>query len=822
MSKPIRLLLAEDNPDDVELVLLALRTGGLDLEWECVETEADYLAALERQPDIIISDHAMPAFSAPRALELLQHSGKDIPFIVASGTIGEDTAVAIMKSGADDYLLKDHLARLAPAVERSIANAAMRRKRRAAEQALRESEARYRLMVETAEEGVWLFDAEDRISLANAKMTRMLGYEDGEMLGGRIEDFVHPSEVSDARGVVERCRKDGGGRHDFRLRRKDGEWVWSILSMSPMRYDDEHKGTLAMVTDITERKRSELALRDSENRLRTLIDAEPECVKLIDSQGILHHINAAGLAMMECDYPEEVLGKSIYSRILPEYRDAYIKFIERVMKGERDRMAYELIGLKGTRRWMDSHAVPFRMENEDTSFVLSITRDVSEQKRSEERIEYLAYFDTLTGLPNRLLLHDRLQQALFEAERQDHRVAILFVDLDRFKNVNDSLGHAAGDLLLKAVAERLSALVRQGDTVARLGGDEITIVLTAVTDEEEIGRATGKILHAFESPFDIEGRELFVTASLGVAVYPSDGKDVTELLRNADAAMYRAKELGRNTVQLYSREFTRQVTRSLALENALRQALEREEFTLHYQPVVCLKTGRIVATEALIRWNHPEFGMVPPAQFIPIAEETGLIVQIGTWVLHRACRQAQEWISAGLPPCRMSVNLSARQARAAELMTTVRSALDGCGLEARYLSLELTETDLMQTQGVVVQNLHQLAAMGIEILVDDFGTGYSSLSYLRRFPVHTLKIDRSFVSGITDNPSDATITRAIISMAHSLNLTVVAEGVETQDQLRFVRQHLCETVQGYFFSRPLPPDELGRILDRPYILDHSE
>lgn len=696
MAAPIRLLLVEDNADDVQLNLAALRGAGLEIEWTCVETEADYRAGLARDPDLVISDHAMPAFSAPRALEILQETATDIPFIVVSGAIGEAAAVAIMRSGADDYVLKDNLARLAPAVERSLANAATRRRRRAAEQ----------------------------------------------------------------------------------------------------------------------------ALRDSENRLRVLVDAGPECIKLIDAQGVIKHINAAGVAMLECDSRPQLVGQNFIQFVVAEYRAEYLSFIQRVLGGERGTLAYELIGCKGGRRWMDTHAVPIELENNEWH-VLSITRDITEQRRSEERIQYMAYFDTLTGLPNRALLHDRLQRALYEAERRRQQVAVLFLDLDRFKNVNDSLGHASGDLLLKAVAERLNDLVRHGDTVARLGGDEITIVLSAITNEDDIQHVARKIRRAFERPFLIDGQELFITASLGVAVYPRDGRDAHELLRNADAAMYRAKEMGRDTIQIYSAELTAQVSQSLALENALRSALERGQLRLLYQPVVSLRSGRVIATEALLRWEHPELGLIPPGQFVPIAEETGLIMPIGNWVLNQACRQAQEWRSAGLPLCRVSVNVSARQTRDPELLDTIRAALAGNGMDPDCLSLELTETDLMQTKDTVLRNLRHLVAMGVKVLVDDFGTGYSSLSYLRRFPVHTLKIDRTFINGLSDDPGDAAITCAIINLAHSLNLTVVAEGVENADQLRFVLRNRCETVQGNYFSPPVSADQLGMMLERPFPIEQS-
>lgn len=450
------------------------------------------------------------------------------------------------------------------------------------------------------------------------------------------------------------------------------------------------------------------------------------------------------------------------------------------------------------------------------SCVLMVARDVTEQKRSEQRMAYLANYDHLTGLPNRALFRDRLEGAMQRAHRAERLVGLLYLDLDRFKQVNDSLGHALGDQLLKQVAERLQQCTRQHDTiapapfreevispvVARLGGDEFTIVLEEIKHVDEITRIAQRLLATFSVPFDLDGHQIFVEASIGIAVYPFDDVDIDNLIRNADAAMYRAKALGRNNFQFYTNDLNANAEERLWLETELRQALERNQFELFYQPKLNLHTNQIAGVEALLRWNSPLRGSVNPGDFIPLLEETGLIVPVGAWVLRTACEQAVAWANTGLT-LTMSVNLSARQFRDNNLTQTIRSALDGTGLSASQLEFEVTESLLMENTANSQATLTEIKNMGAHISVDDFGTGYSSLAYLKRFPLDTLKIDRSFVKDVGINPEDTAIVRAVIALARSLRLTVVAEGVETLEQLSFLREALCEEAQGYYISPPI-------------------
>ncbi|HEY8069347.1 MAG TPA: EAL domain-containing protein [Burkholderiales bacterium] len=438
-----------------------------------------------------------------------------------------------------------------------------------------------------------------------------------------------------------------------------------------------------------------------------------------------------------------------------------------------------------------------------------------ERKRYQVELEHQANYDSLTGLPNRTLLHDRLRQAVF-AQRHVRAIAVVFIDLDHFKFVNDSLGHSVGDELLKNMAERLRSVLRDGDTVARLGGDEFVLILNDQNNEEVVFRAMQRVTAAVNAPMVIEGKELYVTSSAGISLYPQDGPDVDTLLKNADVAMYRAKEAGRNNFQFFTTEMNQLVNERLQMENSLRRALERREFILHYQQKVDLRSGGVAGSEALLRWMHPEWGLVRPARFIPLAEETGLIVAIGEWVLEEACRQNVAWQKEGLEPGVVSVNLSARQFRQEGLVRAVSRILAGTGLNPSALEMELTESMVMHNAEAAIATLQGLKSLGVTLSVDDFGTGYSSLAYLKDLPIDTLKIDRSFVRDIKlgGDPGEGVLAQAIISLGHSLGLKVIAEGVETDAQLRFLARHDCDEVQGFYYGEPVVPEAFAKLLTK--------
>ncbi|MEQ1742169.1 MAG: EAL domain-containing protein [Candidatus Nitrotoga sp.] len=458
---------------------------------------------------------------------------------------------------------------------------------------------------------------------------------------------------------------------------------------------------------------------------------------------------------------------------------------------------------------------PNFFDREEIKLLTELTANISyalEYIEKEDKLNYLAYHDVLTGLPGRTLFHDRLVQAVTNAHRHGDKLGVLFIDLDHFKNINDSLGHHAGDMLLKQVAALFTSCMREDDTVARLGGDEFVVILASMASEDEAWMVSQKILKLMTEPFTIEARELFITCSIGIALYPKDGEDAKALLQSADGALYLAKNKGRNNAQFCTAEMNTRALERLTLENELRQAINRREFLLHYQPRVDIVSSEITGMEALVRWQHPVQGLLYPTKFIPVAEESGLIVPLGEWVLRTACEQNKAWQLAGLKPVSIAVNLSARQFKQQDLVELVSRILQETELDPSYLELELTESMVMQNVEAAIITLNQFKAIGVKLSIDDFGIGYSSLNYLKHFPIDFLKIDQSFVRDITTNLDDAIIAKIIISMAHDLGLRVIAEGVEAEEQKSFLCLHRCDEMQGYFFSMPVPAEEFEILL----------
>jgi diguanylate cyclase (GGDEF)-like protein/PAS domain S-box-containing protein len=461
--------------------------------------------------------------------------------------------------------------------------------------------------------------------------------------------------------------------------------------------------------------------------------------------------------------------------------------------------------------WVNISAVP-NSSTGSTSHYVAVFTEITELKLSEERLNYLAHHDPLTGLPNRLLFNDRLEQAVLQAQRNKHMIAVMFLDLDRFKTINDTLGHLVGDELLVAVAERLRRCAREIDTIARLGGDEFAVIITQILQEEDVDHVAKKIIQTLSSVYSVGGYEVFITASIGINLYPGIDSDRGKLLENADVAMYHAKQFGRNNFKFYRADMNAVAFERLMLETNLRRALEREEFRLYYQPQIDMQSGSVNGVEALIRWQHPDLGLVSPLEFIPLLEETGLIIPVGEWVIRTACKQTREWLDAGFSPLTMAVNLSARQFRQPNLVEMIEQNLLEFNLPPALLELELTESVMMDNMEETVVILQKLKLLGLKIAIDDFGTGVSSLGYLKHFPIDTLKISHDFVLNLPMDSADASIASAVISLARDMQLSSVAEGVENQGQMDFLRGQDCERLQGFLFSRPIPQDQMTALL----------
>jgi diguanylate cyclase (GGDEF)-like protein/PAS domain S-box-containing protein len=980
----LKLLLVEDQRQDAELTCAALTRAGYSFAVTRVETEAEYSAALEGHPDIVLCDHVLPEFDSVRALQLLKARGLDIPFIMLSGEMGEDFAVDAMRRGADDYLLKDRLTRLGPAIASALERRDMRREAQRAAAEHNASEERFRATFEQAAVGIVHTSLDSKFLLVNATFSEMIGYTRDELLqSGGIRDVLHPDEhglgvgtrrllegvaqtyarerrfvrkdgtviwlngtvslVRDAAGiplyyvrvledVTERkraqqratllqestlaisnahdleaamssvlheiCRCTGWtyGRAWQRAHRGGGievrtTWhadtpgVTAFHQQSPSRWADLSSGIVGPVFSAREphwledirqaqfqrrdiaiaagftswagipvlgqheavavfeffikgnqkhdrelvdlvfvvagqlgklfqQKAVQEALRKSEEKFRQLAENIPQVFWMADpDQSSITFLSSGFEALTGRREPQ--CGKNVALLLSVVHEDDRER-VEREWKlkgalGAYD-IEYRIIHADGSERWVHDRAFPVWNAQGAVERIAGITEDITERKHAQEQLLHLAHFDRLTDLPNRVLVYDRFTQALAQARRNAWSSAILFIGLDRFKNVNDTLGHAQGDKLLQMVAGRMRPFVHSGDTVGRVAGDEFAVILSELAAPQDAGVTVQNILNVIAEPFDVDGHEVYVTASVGIAVYPTDGEDADTLIRNADKAMHVAKAAGRNGYRYYTAEMNERVLEKRQLEIQLRRALDREEFLLHYQPKVDIATGDIAGVEALLRWQPTEGGLVSPDRFIPLLEETGLIVPVGEWVLRKACAQLKSWKDTRVRLVPIAVNLSTRQFHQQDLCAIVARTLREHGISARLLELEITESAAMQDAEASIAMLRDLRALGVRLSIDDFGTGYSSLSYLKRLPVDTVKIDRAFVKDLATNADDASIAQAIIKMSHTLGLKVVAEGVETSSQLAFLSSHGCDQMQGYYFSRPVPAAEVTEML----------
>jgi diguanylate cyclase (GGDEF)-like protein/PAS domain S-box-containing protein len=671
--------------------------------------------------------------------------------------------------------------------------------RKRSEDELRASEERYRELFENANDFVYTHDLDGNITSINVAGERVTGYSRDELLGTSIHKLVAKEHLERALEALDDKLRGGTSAsfYEVDVHAKDGRRIPLELSTRLIYRHGEPVGVQGMGRDITER-------RANEARYRVLFERNLAGVYRTDTTGRILDCNEACARIFGYDSREEFLELQASDFYFdPEERERLVKMLR--AQGSLSNQELRLRRRDGSPVWV--------LENVsllESGVMEGTVIDITERKHAQEQIEYQAYHDSLTGLPNRLLFRDRITVALAHTKRSGRLSAVMFLDLDQFKLVNDTLGHTVGDRLLQVIGARLVNCVRAEDTVARMGGDEFTILLADLGDRRGATAVAQKVLEAVRHPVLIDEHELFVTTSIGIAIFPDDGADAETLLQNADRAMYRAKDIGRDNYQYAKPGRGEALGGRLSLERNLHHAIERNEFVVHYQPMVEIATGRVVGAEALVRWFHPENGLLQPEEFIPLAEETQLIVPLGAWVLRSACTQMKAWHDAGHAWLRLAVNLSPRQFQDRDLVGTVEEILTATGFPAPFLDLEITESTAMQNAELSLMILNRLKEMGIRISIDDFGTGYSSLSYLKRFPIDTVKIDQDFVRDLTDD--DAAIISAVISMARALNLRVIAEGVETEEQLAFLRREQCSEMQGFLYSQPLSPKEFEEAL----------
>lgn len=693
--------------------------------------------------------------------------------------------------------------------------------RKRAEEDLRESQEYTKVLFTSSCIPLLVMDADTgRFIDCNAAAVKITGYTTrNELIGKTFLDMSAPIQYNGVDTATETkkhdqaCRENGSYTYEWRCQRPNGQ-IWDVeVHLMPF----QHRGKFLVqntLQDITEYKKAEEALRESETKFRTLFEVAADAIFLMD-QNVFIDCNPKTLELFGCTR-EQIIGQTPYRfspEVQPDGRNSLEKAQEKInaaMTGQPQFFEWKHCRYDGTLFDAEVSLSIFSIANK--IYVQSLVHDITERKNSEEQIKYLATHDGLTGLPNRLIFTQLLNHSIQSARHHKRKLAVFFIDLDRFKIINDTKGHDAGDQLLQEIARRYKLALRAADVVCRQGGDEFVILIEEFKELSDLEIVANNILSNTRKPIMLLGEECRVTASIGISIYPEDSEDEQSLIKNADTAMYYAKEEGKNNYQFYSKDIQSISTERLDIETNLRLALEQNEFSLHYQAKVNFKTGIITGVEALLRWQNPYLGSVTPTQFIPVAEETGMIVAIGEWVLKTACKQNVAWQKLGLPAISMAVNLSLRQLTDSNLIDVIKAALNDSGMEPGLLELEITESMMMSNPAKMITLLDEIKKIGVRLAIDDFGTGYSSLSQIQHFPVDTLKIDRSFIRNLPENDRDNAITHAIIAMGETLGLTVVAEGVETVEQMDFLKEQSCDEMQGYFFSKPIEPDKFADLL----------
>jgi diguanylate cyclase (GGDEF)-like protein/PAS domain S-box-containing protein len=865
MTEQLRILMAEDMATDAELVLLELARAGLRATHRIVDSEKSFVDALrEFAPDVILSDFSLPGFNGMAALALSREICPDTPFIFVSGTIGEESAIDAVKSGATDYVLKSNLVRLPSAVERALAEALARREQRRTDAQLRESESLKGAILESSLDCLITIDHEGKIVEFNPAAEATFGLTREQALGKAMVELIVPPRLRDAhrRGFAHYLATGEGPilgkRLELEAVRADGTEFPIELAITAIGATSKPMFT-GFIRNITARKEADEKIKRLNRVYAVLSGINSVIVRAGDRNGLSREasriaIEHGGFRMAWIGLVDKEAGLVRPVAFAGDVRDFFetaplaivenkpgglglagraIGSMKPVISNDVRNDPQRLMRKEMEERGINSLAViPLIVggeavgvlslyagelgffDSEEMKLLVDLAGNISfalEHIESEEKVRYLAYYDSLTGLANRTLFLERLAQYVSTASRERHQLALVIVNIERFKTINDTFGRQAGDELLKQVVGRLLELARDPSRVARVGADHFAVVVPDLKHEESLVRALEEGSRSIDGdPYSLTGTELRISTRSGVALFPSDGDDADTLFRNAEAALKKSSSGERYL--FYTKQMTERIAEKVALENKLRQALENDEFVLYYQPKVDVDTRRMVSAEALIRWRSPELGLVPPLHFIPLLEETGLILQVGSWALRRASLDHRDWAEQGLKAPRIAVNVSPIQLRQHDFVDVLKLAISE-GVAPPGIDLEITESLAMEDIQANIGKLTSVRGLGVNIAIDDFGTGYSSLGYLAKLPVQSLKIDRSFIIAMVDDPDTMTLVSTIVSLAHSLRLKVVAEGVDSEDQAQALRRLRCDEMQGYLFSKPLPRDELTALLE---------